>query len=591
MVNAWIVHVKKVAADKGISYREALKVASSSYKPQDVRKFLPSHKKTTLKQNIKGGEIVVDNVEEVPTEPSPEPSPLAESKPLLEVKKKRRSVKVRILPFREAGKFPPSSRKLLEQVGNEKITSIRVDRSPISPTRYLKYISYYREALKRLDFDDTYHLVLVINDKYELQKNEVLNFSKFVPRPKTESRNVVLPDGFDLSINELIENTRKQMGMTNFSEYNVISNNCQKFVTSILKANDLLTDELDSFINQDVESLFKYLPKGTVKVINTITSTAARFNRLFEGEGMNQFPLPEEPKGLLLKFSSTEQSRLEEAWISMGQEQRKNGVFDVVQTSLYYPENIATGSLGKIGWQQFPRSKNLGYHLHDVEFVSIYYKDGKPEKVYMSSHVARPSPKHEGNWYNYNDCEFSNGYLVVYVARGSHANYNRPGNYKRMKNLANDIASGDGKSITLTFADLKPSIDKCFGDTGICVYKGLRTAPPDYTLSSEERFRLIGRTAKDFGAGVKGGSIHPRQRNRLQTLLRDVNNILESAPQYLTDTQRTQFQRAFDFYRRYTTMSLDLNTPAPYNQTQNHIRNLQRIMETLPYQGYEEAKG
>lgn len=30
--NPWISHVKKVAADKGISYREALKVASASYK-------------------------------------------------------------------------------------------------------------------------------------------------------------------------------------------------------------------------------------------------------------------------------------------------------------------------------------------------------------------------------------------------------------------------------------------------------------------------------------------------------------------------------------------------------------------------------
>lgn len=31
-MNPWIQHVKKVASEKGISYREALKVASSSYR-------------------------------------------------------------------------------------------------------------------------------------------------------------------------------------------------------------------------------------------------------------------------------------------------------------------------------------------------------------------------------------------------------------------------------------------------------------------------------------------------------------------------------------------------------------------------------
>lgn len=33
-MSAWIDHVKKVAKDKGISYKEALKVASKTYKKQ-----------------------------------------------------------------------------------------------------------------------------------------------------------------------------------------------------------------------------------------------------------------------------------------------------------------------------------------------------------------------------------------------------------------------------------------------------------------------------------------------------------------------------------------------------------------------------
>jgi hypothetical protein len=517
MTNPWITHVKEYAKTHNIPYRKAMKEARPSYKP---------------KRKIKGGEVMTTEPDEgkmldaevevsepmkedaVEPEVVPEPETAITKKP-----KKRASIKipkitskVRILPFREAGKFPPSSRKLLEAVGNERITSLRVDRAPISPTRFLKRISYYREALKKLDFDDTYHLLLVINDKYELQKNEVLNFSKFSPRANTESRVVKLPEGFDLSINELIENTRKAMGMKKFSSYNVLNNNCQVFVANILKANGLRTPDLDSFVNQDLETLFQYLPKATTKVIRAITKTAARINRLVEGEGMNDFELPPEPKGLLLKFSSTEMSQLDSVYLSVGKERRKDGEYEVVQTSLYYPENIATGGIGKLGWQQFPRDKDLGYHLHDVEFVSIYYKDNVPVKVYMSCHVARPSPKHEGNWYDYKDCQFSDGYLVVYVARNSHANYNRPGLYKRMRNLANDVAGGDGKTLRLPFNQMDPSVDKCFDDSGICLYKGLRTAPPDYTLTKEERLNLTGRTAAAYGAGQK-----PRNRKKTET--------------------------------------------------------------------------
>jgi len=37
-MNSWIQHVKTVAAKKGISYREALKVASASYKKKRIVK-------------------------------------------------------------------------------------------------------------------------------------------------------------------------------------------------------------------------------------------------------------------------------------------------------------------------------------------------------------------------------------------------------------------------------------------------------------------------------------------------------------------------------------------------------------------------
>tara|TARA_R110001606_G_scaffold361578_2_gene514730 strand:- start:5723 stop:5917 length:195 start_codon:yes stop_codon:yes gene_type:complete len=38
MASEWILHVKKVAKDKGISYKESMKVAKETYKPKPKSK-------------------------------------------------------------------------------------------------------------------------------------------------------------------------------------------------------------------------------------------------------------------------------------------------------------------------------------------------------------------------------------------------------------------------------------------------------------------------------------------------------------------------------------------------------------------------
>tara|TARA_R110000803_G_scaffold124302_1_gene192105 strand:+ start:14126 stop:14245 length:120 start_codon:yes stop_codon:yes gene_type:complete len=38
MASEWIQHVKKVAAQKKISYKEAMSVAKATYKPKKVKK-------------------------------------------------------------------------------------------------------------------------------------------------------------------------------------------------------------------------------------------------------------------------------------------------------------------------------------------------------------------------------------------------------------------------------------------------------------------------------------------------------------------------------------------------------------------------
>ena len=52
-MSEWIDHVKKVAKQKGISYKEAMKVAKSTYKPKGKKVEKKDDKKKKSKKEMK----------------------------------------------------------------------------------------------------------------------------------------------------------------------------------------------------------------------------------------------------------------------------------------------------------------------------------------------------------------------------------------------------------------------------------------------------------------------------------------------------------------------------------------------------------
>jgi hypothetical protein len=120
---------------------------------------------------------------------------------------------------------------------------------------------------------------------------------------------------------------------------------------------------------------------------------------------------------------------------------------------------------------------------NDVEFISIYYLDNNPVKVYFSSHSTGQG---EGHWVDYDKAEKRNGFLVIYIARNSHANYPTSGTHARIYGFANDETSSSGPNRTFTWQEMTPSYDWNNGH-GIGISKGLREAPPDFSKSSTQR--------------------------------------------------------------------------------------------------------
>jgi hypothetical protein len=185
--------------------------------------------------------------------------------------------------FRDVGKLPPSARKLLEQIGDEKINSITLFRKPISLSSFAKFIG----ALKGTNYDQLLHLGLILNNKYLLDKQEVIHFERSGGVP-SGSETLDVDVNKDITINELLEKTRKKMGDNAFTSYSARRQNCQDFVMNVLSANGLSSPIYTQFIKQDLQKVFENLPKYAEQIADFVTGAQRVAERLVSGEGASK---------------------------------------------------------------------------------------------------------------------------------------------------------------------------------------------------------------------------------------------------------------------------------------------------------------
>lgn len=184
---------------------------------------------------------------------------------------------------------PPKVRQFLDRFGLEPVLSLRAHRRPVhkSVTDLLNTLSFgtLREAEKELGYDKLFHLTLIINGKFFVEKTEVIQMGIIDNTFDAETSEVPLNNKF-VTIKQMMDNTAKYMG-NKYGPYNAINNNCQVFVQSILDANGFGNDANRVFIKQNIEKLYDKMPSYLEKITNVATGTNARLNRLIQGEGIS----------------------------------------------------------------------------------------------------------------------------------------------------------------------------------------------------------------------------------------------------------------------------------------------------------------
>ena len=187
--------------------------------------------------------------------------------------------------------YPPNLTAIKNEMGEEIITSLQIGRTPvpsaISKAMNAVSLGGFDKVFKSLPYDKLFHLFIIITTdkgKFLLEKNERINVSKTIPSNDLEIRNVVIPN--NLSVNTLIDSTQKYMG-GNFLPYDPATQNCQDFILSLLKANNILTEELNSFVKQNTSEIFKQNP-NLAKISRKLTDVGAAINVIQQGGSLRK---------------------------------------------------------------------------------------------------------------------------------------------------------------------------------------------------------------------------------------------------------------------------------------------------------------
>ena len=172
----------------------------------------------------------------------------------------------------------PKVKKILQQVGDDVITSATVYRKPVQ-----SFIQSVIRTVSSYPYDNIFHLSIIFKTNAGrtvlLEKNAAINMdiNKSITGAQSMPVNNI-PDG--LTINKLIENTKTRMG-NKFIPYSSSSNNCQDFITNVLIANHMDSSELTAFVKQDTSMIFK--DENFKKFADTITGLGEKIEIIAQG--------------------------------------------------------------------------------------------------------------------------------------------------------------------------------------------------------------------------------------------------------------------------------------------------------------------
>jgi len=185
--------------------------------------------------------------------------------------------------------YPPQVRNILLKHGTHKITDIKLCKEVVSQnTEFLMKAlagkNTWEEAKRKNGFDKFYHLFMIVTmedgSKLHIEKNEIMRVSEN-PRACPEALDLGAPTQA-ITVGEMFERTKQRIGNKDFFTYDPFYNNCQNFITQLLKTIGLSNQRSSSFVFQDIQGLREDLPGYTKYLAKGLTDIGAFVNTAYQ---------------------------------------------------------------------------------------------------------------------------------------------------------------------------------------------------------------------------------------------------------------------------------------------------------------------
>ena len=205
----------------------------------------------------------------------------------------------------------PQFRRTLAEFSEYEIESIYIGRHPVK--RAIQYLAnlitlgQLEKNKKLLNYDDIYHLYMLIRVRKSISKTNATNVDVIIKLHKEEVVELVQLDramyealqapehqGFAVPLTSLMHipfgqfmQRAIQLQGESFWSYDAIKNNCQNFIMSTLRANGIgLSKQQITFIRQDAFTLVGKSPIMS-SILKRITDLGAIAHRVRYGTGFN----------------------------------------------------------------------------------------------------------------------------------------------------------------------------------------------------------------------------------------------------------------------------------------------------------------
>ena len=191
------------------------------------------------------------------------------------------------LKKRPGGVMPPAVRAFVEKFGDTPINSVEVTRTPLDVTSRaplnMVTLGQFDKAVKEAGYDSAFHLAMIVNGEYQIEKMEVIRVGGVSKKKNTET--FVLQEKSTKTIREMFDAAESIMGRDKFTGYDARTNNCQDFIVAMLQGAGILTERSKEFVKQDVREIFKKLPGFTSALARGVTDLAAAADAAIYGQG------------------------------------------------------------------------------------------------------------------------------------------------------------------------------------------------------------------------------------------------------------------------------------------------------------------